>query len=193
VAARRVVIVIGSPRREGNSSVLAYRLADGVRSAGADAKVFRLHDMNIAPCNACDACLEEDSGRCVIDDDMQVLHSELRRADALAIASPIYLFTVSAQTKLFLDRCRPLWQPHDNVFRGMPVGVLLAYADPDPFISGAINAIRMMQDTCAYIGAHLVGTVYGSASEPGEISRSQEVMDRAYGLGTLLGTPRANC
>ncbi|MFC1915480.1 flavodoxin family protein [Chloroflexota bacterium] len=185
---KRVVIVLGSPRKKGNSTILAQKAADGVRAAPADARLFHLHDMNIRPCNACDSCLQEkNDGCCSIDDDMQMLYPELRQANALIIASPIYIFTVTAQIKLFLDRCRPLWESSHNIFKGMPIGILLTYGDTDPFNSGAVNAIRTLQDACTYLGAHIAGMVYGSASEAGEIRANKELLDKAYSLGKQLG------
>jgi len=182
----KVLIVVGSPRSNGNSATLAQQVADGVKSAGGQAEIFNLHKMNIKPCDACDKCQDESSTTCAISDDMQELYPKLRLASALVIASPIYVFTVSAQTKLFMDRCRPLWSPHNNIFKDMPIGILLAYADPDPFSSGAVNAIRTFQDACSYLGSEIVGMVYGSASKAGEIRDNTPVMDRAFQLGKLL-------
>ena len=71
---------------------------------------------------------------------------------------------------------------------GQTFGVLLAYADADPFISGAVNALRMFQDITAYLGATLAGSVYGSAYEPGEISENRDLLDAAYDLGAKLGS-----
>ena len=135
----KVIIAVGSPRSNGNSATLAQRVADGVKSAGGQPESFNLHEMNIKPCNACDKCQDASSTSCAISDDMQELYPKLRLASALVIASPVYVFTVSAQTKLFMDRCRPLWAAHNNIFKDMSIGILLAYADPDPFSSGAVN------------------------------------------------------
>ena len=66
------------------------------------------------------------------------------------------------------------------------MGVLLAYGDTDPVTSGAINAIRTFQDAFHYIGAPLVGVVYGSAMDEGDIEKSPEVLDAARELGAKL-------
>ena len=101
---KKVLVVMGSPRREGNSATLAQNIIAGVKSAGATVDTYYLHGMDIKPCDACEACRTNNSGDCIIEDDMQELYLKLREADALVIASPIYYFTMSAQTKLFLDR-----------------------------------------------------------------------------------------
>jgi len=106
MGAKKVVIVKGSPRMEGNSAILADRVAAGAESVGAKVDVFYLHGMDIQPCDACEACHTNVEDECIVEDDMQVIYPKLREADALVIASPVYWFTVSAQTKLFMDRLR---------------------------------------------------------------------------------------
>jgi multimeric flavodoxin WrbA len=127
---------------------------------------------------------------CVIGDEMQTLYPMIRQSDAIVYASPVYWFTVSAQMKLFMDRCYALGGSEEGVkghgLAGKRIGVVLTYGGDDPFDSGAINAIRMFQDAFDYVPAQIVGFVYGCASEVGEIQQDRNVMDKAYGLGTRL-------
>ncbi len=183
---KEVLIFMGSPRKTGNSTTLAKQVAAGAEKAGAKVETFFLHDMQIRPCDACDACRGKSETDCILDDDLTPLFPKLRRAHALVIASPIYWFTVSAQTKVFMDRWYALGGPEGHSFKGKRFGVVLTYADTDPFSSGAVNALRTFQDALNYVGARSVGLVYGSAWEPGEIRKNQELMDKAYELGKLL-------
>lgn len=187
MAGKRILIVIGSPRKEGNSSTLAKQLAAGSEAAGAEVELFYLHDMNIKPCSGCDGCRGEKGKECVIDDDMQALYPKLQQADALVIASPIYWFSFSAQTKLFMDRWYALGGDQEYAaFVGKRIGIVLTYGDVDPFTSGAVNALRTFQDAFNYLGANIVGMVYGSAFEPGEIRKNRTLMEEAYELGKRL-------
>ena len=188
MSSKKVVIVMGSPRKNGNSTTLAQRVAKGAEAAGAEVESFYLHEMDIKPCDACDICLEDSSKDCIIDDDMQNLYPKLRQADALVIASPIYCFTVAAQTKLFLDRCYGLGGPQGNALKGKRIGIVLTYGDSDPFDSGAVNAMRTFQDIFAYIGSPIVSMVYGSASKAGEIKANRDLMEKAYKMGEQLVT-----
>jgi len=183
---RKIVVVLGSPRRQGNSATLAAQLTAGAEARGAEVESFYLHGMDIRPCSACGWCQDEPHRDCNIADDMRLLYPKLREADAIVIAGPIYWFTVSAQTKLFMDRCHALGGPEGNALAGKQFGILLAYADPDPFISGAVNALRAFQDSFRHIGAEIVGMVYGSASAAGEIAANEHVMQQAYDLGQQL-------
>ena len=182
----KAMVIMGSPRKNGNSATLARRVIDGLEEAGGEVESFYLHGMDIKPCTACDVCREQSSRDCIIEDDMMGLYPKLRRADALVIAGPIYWFTVSAQTKLFLDRCYALGGPQGNALKGKRIGIVLTYADPDPFSSGAVNALRTFQDAFNYLGAPIVDMVYGTASKPGEIESNLELMSRAYQLGKDL-------
>jgi multimeric flavodoxin WrbA len=182
----KIIIAKGSPRRGGNSATLADQVAAGARAAGAEVESFFLHEMDINPCDACDACRTDAFGGCIIEDDMQLLYPRLVDADALVIASPVYWFTVSAQTKLFMDRCYALVDEDGWSLRGKRIGIVMTYGDSDPFNSGAVNAFRTFQDGFNYVGAEIVGYVYGSASDAGEIQRQEKVMTKAFELGQEL-------
>jgi multimeric flavodoxin WrbA len=97
--ANKTVIVKGSPRKNGNSASLAKQVEDGAKSKGAEIQSFYLHGMHIEPCTGCDTCREKPEVNCIIDDDMQLIYPAVRLAEVIVIASPIYWFTVSAQTK----------------------------------------------------------------------------------------------
>jgi len=179
-----ILVFKGSPRERGNSSSLAVKAAEGARAAGAEVESFFLHRMDIRPCDACDTCQE--TGVCVLQDDMQTLYPKLRAAEAVIIASPIYWFTVSAQTKLFIDRWYALESPQGNALKGKRFGILLTYGDSDPYSSRAINAIRTFQDMLRYIGGDLTGIVYGTAMNEGDVQKQPGLLERAYLLGEKL-------
>ena len=119
---------------------------------------------------------------------MKDVFPKLRQADAIVIAGPIYWFTVSAQTKLFMDRWYALGGPEGHAFAGKRFGIILTYADADPFSSGAGNALRTFQDALNYVEASTIGMVYGSAWEAGEIEKNKELMEKAYELGKQLAS-----
>jgi hypothetical protein len=78
--------------------------------------------------------------------------------------------------------------PEGYLFSGKRFGIVLTYGDTDPYTSGAINAIRTFQDMFRYLNAKIVGIVYGSAEEAGEIQKQQIVLEQAYNLGQTLAT-----
>ena len=103
----RVLGLAGSPRRGGNTDLLLSEVMRGAASRGAEVKTIILSQLNIAPCQHCDACLE--TGQCQVKDDMQMIYDELERADRVVLASPVHFMGVTAQTKAMIDRCQALW------------------------------------------------------------------------------------
>lgn len=185
---RKILVVFSSPRKKGNSNTLANQIVKGAESAGAIVESVYLHGMDISPCNACYACQKKDSKGCAIDDDMQAIYPKLVKSDTWVIASPVYWFNMSAQTKLFMDRCFAMLAYSDNPFAGKRVAIAMSYGDTDPFNSGCINALRSFQDAFNYVGAKIVGMVYGSAEAPGEIKSNADLMQRAESLGRKLAS-----
>jgi multimeric flavodoxin WrbA len=183
---KKVLILLGSPRKKGNSAVLAARIAGGARRAGAKVETVFLHGLKIAPCNSCYACQKEKSKGCAIKDAMQDLYPKLLAADAWVIASPVYWFTMSAQTKLFMDRCFALLAYGQDVFAGKRIAIAMSYGDADPFGSGCVNALRTFQDAFNYTKATIVGMVYGSAFGAGEIRANEALLNKAEMLGKEL-------
>jgi len=184
---KNILILKGSPRERGNSAALADQAAAGAKAAGAQVEAVYLHGMDIRPCDACDLCVEKRAG-CVIEDDMQLLYPKLLQADAILIASPVYWFTFSAQTKLCIDRWYAMETPKGNALAGKRIGIILTYADTDPYTSGGINAIRTFQDMFRYIRAEIVGFVYGTASNVGDVEKQPALMERAYQLGQQMAS-----
>jgi len=179
---KNVVILLGSPRKNGNSATLAKQAEDGILSVGGTVETFYLNGMNIRPCQGCEHCRRRPEEGCAIRDDMQRIYPALKEAYAVLIASPIYMFSVTAQTKLFLDRCYAVSQS----FAGKRIGILLSYGDVDEFESGAVNAIFSLRDEYRYKKAKIVGIVHGSADAIGEIASNQRVMEDAFQLGKTL-------
>ena len=183
---KKIMIVLGSPRKKGNSAKLAELVAKGAKEGGAKVETFYLNGMNIKPCQACMKCQKENAKGCAIRDDMQSLYPKLKEADGVVIASPVYWFNLSAQTKTFIDRCFAVGVEERNIFKGKPMALLMSYGDMDPFGSGAVNAIRSFQDMCRYLGAEIAGMLYGSAMEAGDIEKNKGLMKEAHQLGLAL-------
>ena len=183
---RQVLVILGSPRRTGNSSTLAARISRGAKSAGAEVETVFLQDLEISPCRGCDTCQKHDSKGCATEDDMQEIYPKLIKAAAWVIASPVYWFTMSAQTKIFMDRCYALPAYAKNPFAGKRIAIAMSYGDADPVRSGCVNALRTFQDAYSYTRSKIVGMVYGSAMKAGEIENNETLMREAEELGKRL-------
>jgi len=187
---KRVLILAASPRKNGNSTLLALKAAEGVKAEGGEADVVEIGHLKIAPCNACDSCITKPEAGCVIKDDMQLLYQKIRASQSIIFATPVYWFNMSAQMKLVIDRAYAIQDKGYFAFTGKDVGVILTYGDVDVFASGGVNALRSFQDICGFVKANLVGTVYGTANKAGEVQTNEELLQKAYALGKKLVSPK---
>ncbi len=104
----KTIAFLGSPRKDGNTELLLKEAIRGVKeTSGRDVTVFNLNLMNIKPCQDCGGC--EKTGECILDDDMTKIYPEIRTADRIILASPIFFFGLSAQSKTMIDRCQSFW------------------------------------------------------------------------------------
>ena len=131
----KVIGFNGSPRKEGNTAWVINRILEGAKEQGAYTESWHFGDLDIKPCKGCLGCVQ--SGRCVINDDMQKLYCELKKADALVLGSPVYMGQMSAQAKIFTDRLfahiTPRFSPRfkeENA--GKKLILVFTQGNPDP-------------------------------------------------------------
>lgn len=103
----QLVAIYGSPRRDGNSGTLMDRAVAGAREEGAVVEEIFLRDYKISPCLEIYKCIKD--GECAIRDDFPKILEKLEASDGILLASPIFFYSVSAHTKIFMDRCQSLW------------------------------------------------------------------------------------
>lgn len=182
---KSILILKGSPRKNGNSAALADQIYAGAKKAGAEVESVYLSGLEINPCDACDTCQESQQG-CIVQDDMQSIYPQLKAADVIVIASPIYYFTITAQIKAFIDRWYALESNHGSALRGKELAIALVYGDTDVYTSGGINAIHTFESIARYIGLKVSGMVYGTAEHIGDAEQQPELMAKSFQLGESL-------
>jgi multimeric flavodoxin WrbA len=102
------LIILGSPRKNGNSETLAQSVASGILQVpDTSVEFIRLNDLRITPCQGCGGCNK--TSVCVIEDDMTALYEKVDLCDHLILVSPIYFYGLSAQCKAFVDRFQARW------------------------------------------------------------------------------------
>ena len=102
-----MLIVLGSPRKNGNSETLAKAVAEGLAGEGGTVEYARLNDLSLRPCQGCGGC--DKTGICVVKDDMTGLYEQVDAADRLLLVSPVYFYALTAQAKTFADRFQARW------------------------------------------------------------------------------------
>ena len=186
----KIVFITGSWRKNSNSSWLAAQAAEAARGNGHDVTTTDIARLNIGPCRACMACRKTKDGRCIVKDDMGQFYPMVEDADTLIFVSPVYWFNLCGQIKQFIDRCYALggkeFPDGMNCFSRKKIGLVLAHEGDDPYDSGGINAIRSIQDTCAYLGAEFAGALYGCANDAGEAANNPVLLEKAEKYGAAL-------
>jgi len=103
----KISAIYGSPRRNGNTAILLREAVRGAKDAGAQVEEIVIRDLKISPCLELYGCKE--TGQCAIRDDFQQISQLLLESKGIMLASPIFFYTVSAHTKILMDRCQSLW------------------------------------------------------------------------------------
>ncbi len=100
----KLISLVGSPHgRKGNTARLLDEVLKGAAGQGAKNETIALKGNSVLPCRGCDRCHVK--GSCVQQDDFNAIKQKILDADGLVLASPNYIFSVSAQLKAFMDRC----------------------------------------------------------------------------------------
>ena len=142
----KILMITGSPHRNGTSNTLAREFAKGAEEAGHEVDIYDAARRNIHPCLGCDGCGM--AGNCVQKDDGNALLDRLLRSDAVVFVTPVYYFGMSAQLKTVIDRfyarngaitakrmkaalIATAWNDDDTVMKGIEVtfGIIFDYLD----------------------------------------------------------------
>ena len=130
----KVIGLIASPRKKGNTAWIVNKILEGAKEQGAETKSWYCSDLDIKPCQGCLGCKQGDMG-CVINDDMQKLYEALEHADALVLGSPTYMGQMSAQAKIFTDRLyaqySPRFSPHFKERAAKKLVLVFNQGNPD--------------------------------------------------------------
>ncbi len=173
---KRVLILSGSPRRQGNSDILCDEFTKGAREAGHQVEKIRISEKTIGYCRACYAC--RDTGTCILHDDMAELLQKMIDCDVMVLASPVYFYSIDAQLKAVIDRTVARWTEVKN----KELYYIVTAADSEPEAAETTLACfrgyaDCIEDACEK------GVIYGmGAYEPGEI-RTSAAMQEAYNVG----------
>lgn len=177
---KQVLVISTSPRKGGNSDMLADELVRGAQDAGHRVEKIALCDKNIGFCKGCLSC--QNTQRCVIHDDADVIAQKMLTANVIVFATPIYYYGMSGQMKTMLDRANPLYTS-DYQFRDIYLLATAAEAE-EHTVDGAVNGLQGWID--CFEKAHLAGTVFaGGVGAVGEI-KGHPALKKAYAMGKAI-------
>lgn len=178
-----ILVVNSSARNNSNSRVLTEKVVEKAFENGHTIQTLDVGKETIHHCIGCDVCRKNNDENCIFNDAMTKYRPLVKEAGIIIFASPIYYFSVSAQLKLFIDRCYALGS---SAFRGKKVGAVFTYGDSDEVSSGCVNAINMMKDICNFASASWLGAVHGTAWGEGTAVQNAKLMQMAEKFGAAL-------
>lgn len=173
---KKVLILSGSPRKNGNSDILCDEFMKGAAEAGHRVEKIRVSEKKVGYCRACYAC--KGTGVCAIKDDMADILQKMIDADVLVLASPVYFYSIDAQLKAVIDRSVARWQEVKN----KELYYIMTAADGEvESMETTLACFRGYADCIS--GAKEMGVIYGTGVyEKGEINATKAMVD-AYEMG----------
>ena len=175
-----ILIISGSPRKGGNTELLAEAFAKGA-AKHHHVEIVSVRDYKVNPCLGCNACFKSEANTCAQKDDMTVIYEKMSQADMLVIASPVYFYSISAQLKAVIDRFH---NPIRDTFHIKKMAILLVGAAALPEL---FDAILTEYNLCLkFFDIEDAGKVLvRGVKDKGDINNT-DALNEAYTLGLSI-------
>lgn len=188
----KVCGIVGSPKKNGNVDLLVSQVLTGAGSQGAKTHKIYLNDLSIKPCQSCG--VDPYPKYCLFDDDMTLIYDALESCDVIVLGSPVYFDTVSAQTKLMIDRSNcllPYVKRPDGTYsferriEKRKKGVFIAVAGTDQEFNTILTTVKGFFN---WANTELVKTVLYSHddNEIGSVRKDKERMTQVFEIGARI-------
>ena len=179
---KKIIVLNGSPRKNGNTSALVKAFREGAESAGHTVTEFWLGGMKINGCRGCCAGGKNPESPCVQKDDMEQIYPAYKEADVVVLASPLYYWTISGQLKCAFDRLFAVAECDPGYTNPRKESALLMAAEGDGFEESVYWYDRLM----GHIGWKDCGKVLcGGVMAVGDIEGKPE-LEEARKLGASI-------
>ncbi len=184
----KIIAIYGSPRRNGNTATLLQKAVEGARDGGAEVEEIVLRDLKMSPCLEIYGC--KNAGECRLKDDFQTARDQILASQGLMLASPVFFYTVSAHTKILMDRFQSLWVKKywiDETRKGQPntqrKGLFIAVGATKgkKLFDGILLSLKYFFDV---IDMELwKALLYRGLDFEGDVLKFPEYVDEAYEAG----------
>ena len=181
---KKVLVIVGSPRRGGNSDAMADAFTRGAETAGAEVRRINVSELKIKACTACEQCWESDRP-CVFQDDMEKAYPLIEWADMFVFAFPLYYYTYPAQLKMFIDKLFPYEVRHTEATKDKETALLACGGTDDPSeFDGLVSTYRI---TCGFKGWKGKGVLCAHGLNSRDDILNTDWQEKARQLGESLG------
>ena len=176
-----IVMISGSPHKQGTSALMADNFARGAEEAGHRIYRFDAAHECVHPCIGCDTC-ECGKNPCVFKDSMNELYPELRKADMVVFVSPLYYHAMSSQIKMAIDRFHGI----DDLLRGTLKKAMLIMTAASEVESIFVGAVASYHETIKYLEWEDCGTLLAYGCYTREAIEKTDYPGQAYALGKAV-------
>lgn len=176
----RIAVLIGSPRKGGNTETLAQSFIEGAKK-NHDVEVISVSRTKINGCTGCNYCYKDSDHRCVQKDGMQEVYEKLAHAEIIVIATPVFFYGVSSQLKCLIDR---LHNPIRNGFKVKKLALLAVAADTIPTVFDSMMA--MYTSVLRYFSLEDGGVITVPGVEKRGDIIGNHALKEAYNLGESI-------
>jgi multimeric flavodoxin WrbA len=185
----KILGIIGSPRKNGNTHVLVSRVLDGARDEGAETEAILLGNLKIEECNGCHACWKGNHV-CSKHDGMKDLYPRIIESDAIVFGTPVYWYGPTAIMKCFIDRFVYFNCPDNrNKIRGKTAVIAVPFEDETLETSNLV--VDFFERSLSYLEMNLVERILvPGVTKRGEVHNRKQIMDECYELGQKLAIMR---
>ncbi|MGB7538574.1 MAG: flavodoxin family protein [Anaerolineales bacterium] len=177
----KVLGIVGSPRKKGNTHLLVSRILEGAQSAGAETELLLLNDLTIRECDDCHVCW---SGKpCARNDDMNAVYPRIAASGVLVFGTPVYWYAPTALMKCFIDRFVYFNCPANReMIRGKSAILAVPFEEENPETAALVTAF--FEKSLAYLEVNLIGSVIvPGMGRRGQILEQPARLAEAYELG----------
>jgi multimeric flavodoxin WrbA len=185
----KILAFNGSPRRNGNTSTLVQAILEGARDVGADTRHVVLDELDLKGCQGCLTC-RQNPGVCRREDGLSPYLEALPSTDAVVVGCPVYMYHVSGQMKLLVDRLYSFYVhlPDGGYTSALPSGKRLAVVTSQGHPDGARfeRTLRWLRGMVGGLGMELVGEITHVDSHDRPAIRDPHLLARAREIGRQL-------
>jgi multimeric flavodoxin WrbA len=175
----KVIAIIGSPRRNGNTEQLAAHTLKAIAEEGLATEIIPLAGKEIKPCTACMVCNTKEE--CSIQDDLPPIYQQMKEADGIILASPVYYGSCTALLKALIERVGYLSRYNGEPFKGKVGGPLVVARR-----AGQNFTVAQLDFWFHITGMIVPGSTYWNMAfgrQKGEVSQDEEGLKTAWNFG----------
>lgn len=176
----KILALIGSPRRNGNTDTLVEHVLRGSETKGHTNEKLYLYDYEISPCIDCRSC-KTGKAVCPIKDGMQEIYPKMEAADLIIFGTPLYWYGPTGKMKLLIDRMRPYIA--NKRLKGKKA-LVVTPSEEGAKACGLL--LEMFQKSFDYLGMEFAGKIFVQAYEKGETEENTGELENAYKVGSSL-------